>query len=132
MLGVIADDHYVAVSLDDLALFADLLNGRLYFHSNNHLSQNLLYYKLLSTPCDSSLCGVVDGNLYCYLITGKDLDIIHSELTGDMSSNDHIVGKLYLEGRIGQSLNYGTLKLDYVILRQNSVPPSIIVRARLL
>ena len=38
MLGVIADDHYVAVSLDDLALFADLLNGRLYFHSNNHLS----------------------------------------------------------------------------------------------
>jgi len=26
------------VSLDDLALFADLLNGRLYFHSNNHLS----------------------------------------------------------------------------------------------
>jgi hypothetical protein len=38
VLGVIADDHYVAVSLDDLALFADLLNGRLYFHSNNHLS----------------------------------------------------------------------------------------------
>ena len=32
VLGVIADDHYVAVSLDDLALFADLLNGWFYFH----------------------------------------------------------------------------------------------------
>ena len=79
MLGVIADDHYVAVSLDDLALFADLLNGRLYFHSNNHLSLIFLY--LFSTPCDSSLCGVVDGNFHRYLISGKDLDIIHSKLS---------------------------------------------------
>jgi hypothetical protein len=32
MLGVLADDHYMAVSFDDLALFADLLYGRLNFH----------------------------------------------------------------------------------------------------
>jgi hypothetical protein len=32
MLGVLADDHYTAVSFDDLALFADLLYGRLNFH----------------------------------------------------------------------------------------------------
>ena len=33
MLRILADDHYVAVPLDDLALFADLFYGRLYFHS---------------------------------------------------------------------------------------------------
>ena len=34
MLRVLADDHDVAMPLDDLALFADLLDGRLYFHSD--------------------------------------------------------------------------------------------------
>ena len=32
MLGILADDHDFAFSLDDLALFADLLNGRFHFH----------------------------------------------------------------------------------------------------
>ena len=48
MLGVFADDHYAALPLDDLALFADLLNGRPYFHSNNHLSiKNLVHLYLV-------------------------------------------------------------------------------------
>ena len=33
VLRILADDHYVAVTLDDLALFADLFYGRLNFHS---------------------------------------------------------------------------------------------------
>lgn len=32
VLGVLADDHDFAFSLDDLALFADLLNGWFDFH----------------------------------------------------------------------------------------------------
>ena len=32
MLGILADDHYFAVSLNDLALFANSLDGRLNFH----------------------------------------------------------------------------------------------------
>ena len=32
VLGVLADDHDFAFSLDDLALFADRLNGRFHFH----------------------------------------------------------------------------------------------------
>ena len=43
MLRILADDHYVAVSLDNLAFLADFLYGRLYFHSNNHLSIDFLY-----------------------------------------------------------------------------------------
>ena len=33
VLGIFADNHYVTMTLDDLALFADFLYGRLYFHS---------------------------------------------------------------------------------------------------
>ena len=40
MLGVLADDHNVTFSLDDLALFADLLNGWFNFHGLPYLSHN--------------------------------------------------------------------------------------------
>ena len=33
VLRIFADDHYAALALDYLALFADFLYGRLYFHS---------------------------------------------------------------------------------------------------
>ena len=36
MLRVSADDHNVTFSLDDLALLADLLNGRFHFHCVHH------------------------------------------------------------------------------------------------
>ena len=32
VLRILADDHDVAVALDDLALVADFLHGRFYFH----------------------------------------------------------------------------------------------------
>ena len=32
MLRILADDHYLAVSLNDLALFANSFDGRLNFH----------------------------------------------------------------------------------------------------
>ena len=125
MLGILTDNHHFTVTLDDLALVADFLNGRFYFHSIYHLS----LYKpqggfalTLGTPCYPSLGGVVDRNLDLYLVTGKYLNIVHSELTGYMTSYDHIVGKLYLEGRVGQSLNDGTLKFNYIIFRHIKSP----------
>ena len=47
MLRVLADDHNAAMSLDNLALFADLLYGWLNFHNLPYLSEQLflrLYY----------------------------------------------------------------------------------------
>ena len=38
MLGVLADDHYMAFSLDDFALVANLFNGRFNFHCVLHRS----------------------------------------------------------------------------------------------
>ena len=35
VLRIFADDHYAALALDDLALFAHRLYGRSYFHANS-------------------------------------------------------------------------------------------------
>ena len=43
-----------------------------------------------------------------------------------MGSNDVPVGKLYLEGSVRQCLNDRTLKLYYIILRQNNPSPALI------
>jgi len=123
VLGGLTNYHHFTVTLYDLALITDFLNGRFYFHSIFHLSLSALPGRsALCAPCYPSLCGIIDRNLYFDLITGKYLNIVHSELSGDMSGYDHIVGKLYLEGRVGQCLNYDTFKFNYVILRHNKSP----------
>ena len=38
MLRILANDHDAALALDDLALFADRLNGRSHFHDNSSYS----------------------------------------------------------------------------------------------
>jgi len=51
MLGVLADNHNNAFSLDYLAFIANFLNGRLYFHFDSTFPFNFL----LGTPCYASL-----------------------------------------------------------------------------
>ena len=115
MLGVFADDHYLAFSLNDLALLADLLNG--WF--NLHFIIPTLSL-LLCTPGYAAFIEVVYRYLNGYAVTGQNSDIVHSELSRDMSRYYMLVGKLYLEGRVGQCLNYRTLKFDNIILWQNN------------
>ena len=115
MLGVFADDHYLAFSLNDLALLADLLNG--WF--NLHFIIPTLSL-LLCTPGYATLGEIVNRYLDGYSVTRQYSDIVHSELSRDMSRYYMLVGKLYLEGRVGQCLNYRTLKLDNIILWQNN------------
>ena len=40
------------------------------------------------------------------------------------------VGKLYLEGRVGQCLNYRTFKFDHIVLRQNNPSSAFICDLR--
>ena len=127
VLGILANNHHVAFSLDDFALFANLLYGRFNFHYIiPFLSLALV---LLCTPGYTALAGIIDRHLNSYLIAGQYFDIVHSKLSRDMCCYHIVVGKLYLEGRVGHCFNNHAFKFDYVILRQNSVPPSIIVRA---
>ena len=58
MLRIFADDHYLAFSLNDLALLADLLNG--WF--NLHFIIPTLSL-LLSSPGYATLCKIVCRNL---------------------------------------------------------------------
>ena len=125
MLGVFADNHYLAFSFYDLALFADLLNGWFNLHFITPFLSEFVYIRLFSAPCDSSLIEVVYRHLNGNLVTGQYSDIIHSELSRNVSRYYMLVGKLYLEGRVGECLNYRTLKLYYIILRQNNPSSAI-------
>ena len=115
MLRVLADNHYFAFSLNDLALFANLFYG--WF--NLHFIIPTLSL-LLCTPGYATLGEIVNRNLDGYSVTRQYSDIVHSELSRDVSRYYMLIGKLYLEGRVGQCLNYRTLKFDNIILWQNN------------
>ena len=115
MLGVFADNHYFAFSLDDLALFADLFYG--WF--NLHFIIPTLSL-LLRSPGYTTLSKIVDRYLYGNLISRQYSDIVHSKLSRYGSRYYVSIGKLYLEDRVRQCLNYCTFKFDNIILRQNN------------
>ncbi len=74
MLGILANDHNLALALDDLALLAYFLNRRFYFHF-------IPPFKLLCSESYSSLCKVVDRYLNRYLVTGNHFDIVHTHFS---------------------------------------------------
>ena len=115
MLGVFADNHYFAFSLDDFALFANLFYGWFNLH---FITPTLSL--LLCTPGYASLRKVVNRDLDGNLITRQNSDIVHSELARYVSSHYMLIGKLYLEGGVRQRLNYRTLKFNNIILWQNN------------
>ena len=131
MLGIFADNHYVTMTLDDLALFADFLYGRLYFHSilppffcllSCYGTTVFLWggvrISALRTPRNPTFRRVIDRNFDRNLITGQYFDIVHSEFAGNMRGNDHIIRQLHLEGRVRQCFYDDTFKFDYIIFRQ--------------
>ena len=115
MLRIFADDHYFAFSLNDLALFANLFYG--WF--NLHFIIPTLSL-LLGTPGYAALSKIVNRYLYGNLVARQYSDIVHSKLSGDRSRYYVSVGKLYLEERVRQCLNYRTFKFNNIILRQNN------------
>ena len=115
MLGVLADDHDAAFSLNDLALFANLFYG--WF--NLHFIIPTLSL-LLGTPGYAALSKIVNRYLYGNLVARQYSNIVHSKLSGYRSRYYVSVWKLYLEERVGQCLNYRTFKFNNIILRQNN------------
>ena len=121
VLGVLADNHDATFSLDDFALFANLLDGRLYFHS----CIPFLSVRLLFPPGDAALGEVVDRDLNRYRVTGQDLDIVHAELARNVGGHNVPVGQLDLEGGVRKCFqDNAVLKLDKIILRQKNPSPS--------
>ena len=79
------------------------------------VSLNLLF----CAPSDATLIKVIHGYFNSNLVTGQNSDIVHSELSRDMSSYDVPIGKLNLEGCVGKCLNDRTFKFDYIIFSQD-------------
>ena len=115
MLGVLADNHYFAFSLDDLAFLADLLNGWFYLHCST--IPFLLYSAILfCSPGNASLGQVIDRNLDGHAVTGQNFDIVHTKLAGNVCRHNVTVGQLHLEARVGQGLNDRAFKFDDIVL----------------
>ena len=80
VLGVLANDHDAAFALDDLALLANGLNGRSYFHLKLPPLIPLTGWSgLFGTPGDASLGQVVWRHLQCDLISRQNTDEVHPQ-----------------------------------------------------
>ena len=53
-----------------------------------------------------------------YLVTGQDLDEIHSKLAGNVCQNGVSVANVNIEHSIRQCIYYDALNLDYVVFCQ--------------
>ena len=115
MLRVFADDHDFAFSLDDLALLADLLDGWFYLHCGAapSVARSRGSFR---TPCDASLCQVVNRHFNGHAVTGQYLDIIHSQLAGNMRCHHMSVRELDPEARVRERFHDHAFKLDDIIL----------------
>ena len=78
VLGILANNHHVAFSLDDFALFANLLDGRLNFHCFIPFLSEII---LLFSPSDTAFGKVVDRHLNGNGITRKNFNIVHTKLS---------------------------------------------------
>ena len=61
---------------------------------------------------------VIRRHLYGYLVTGQDLDKVHSELAGNVCQNGVTVANVNSEHCIRQCIDYDALNLDYVVFCQ--------------
>ena len=112
MLGVFANNHYFAFSLDDFALLANLFYRRPYFHFITSIG-------LFVPECYPSLGQIVNGNFNGNCIALQYFNVVHTHLTGDMCRNDVPVGKLYFKHSIGKNFRYYAFKFNNIVFSQN-------------
>ena len=61
---------------------------------------------------------IIRRHLYGYLVTGQDLDKVHTELAGNVCQNGVSIADIYLEHSIRQRISYDALNLNYVVFCQ--------------
>ena len=75
---------------------------------------------LLASPGDPASGQIIGRHLNSYLVTGQDLDKVHSELAGNVCQNGVTVANVNSKHCIRQRIGYDALNLDYVVLCQVS------------
>ena len=73
---------------------------------------------LLASPGDPTSGQIVGRHLYSYLVTGQDLNKVHTELAGNGCQNGVAVADIYLKHCVGQIVGNDALNLDYVVFCQ--------------
>lgn len=122
VLRVLTNDHDFTMSFDDLALFANLLDGRLNFHFNNLTFRKLL----LLSPGDTTLCDIVRRYRNGDRVSYENPDIVHAKFAGYGSGHNVTVRQLDFEHRVRQYFDHHTvLKFNQIVLWQNN--PSLLI-----
>ena len=93
-----------------------LTDGLTFILFNLHM--RIISTILLASPGDPASGQIIGRHLQCYLVTGQDLNKIHSELAGNGCQNGVAVTDVYLEHCVGQVVGYDTLNLNYVVFCQ--------------
>ena len=78
----------------------------------------MISYSLLTSPSDPASGQIIRRHLNSYLVTGQDLNEIHSKLAGNVCQNGVAVADIYVEHSIRQGIGYDALNLDYVVFCQ--------------
>src|SRR3954471_20893801 len=111
-----ADDAHHPLAPHDLALAADFLDRSLHSH---------VLLLSLRAERDPRLGQIVGRHFHGDLVAGKDADVMHAHLPGDVSQ-DHVPGlELHPEHRIGERLENLPLHLDRFFLahQRTGKPP---------
>ena len=61
---------------------------------------------------------IIRRHLNSYLVTGQDLDKVHTELAGNVGQNGVSIADINIEHCIRQCIGYDALNLDYVVFCQ--------------
>jgi len=88
------------------------------FKVNNY--QQLTNNYLLVAEGDTSFRQVIRTHFDLYAVTGENLDVMHTHLTGDMRDDEGSVFELHAEHSVGQSLNYRSVHFDAVLFCHKS------------
>ena len=73
---------------------------------------------LLASPGDPASGQIIRRHLYGYLVTGQDLDKVHSELAGNGGQNGVAVADIDLEHCVRKVVGNDALNLNYVVFCQ--------------
>ena len=132
MLRVLADDADAALSLDNLAFFADRFYGRSNFHKFFHSFRKKSAYHyiiaiagkqaqftvfwtfLFVTPDDPAFRQIIGGQFQSNLVAGQDADVIHTQLAADVGQDYMLVFQLHLEHGVGQLFHYPAFNFNHI------------------
>jgi hypothetical protein len=126
---VFTNDHDPAVTADNPALVADLLNAWLYLHfsppattwwrGNEREALITFTARLLGSLVavdDAPAAQVIRREFDDNSVLGQDADIVLTHFAADVGQDSMTVGKLYSEHRVREWLDYPALDLDGPVL----------------